>query len=465
MPADLGEGDLIAFKFSGDEEVRLITDRQAVRDYWTTRRREPERGTGSRPWRRRMTPPAVVAAGVPCIITGVVCQPVRLHPKIKGIPPLGDTKGGVQLTSVNQKSFESYGLEDIGCAPVSQRAADAYEKALNSLLANELRHSKLSHDAVVVFWSKGDGALVDLFSDAVNEGNPDSIRALYGSAWKGSQIRLDDDDLSPFYALTLSGAIGRGTVRGWHETTLGAVLKNLRHYFDDLDIVRPPQDEGRAPPPARPLAAVGRPGRPGKHRPEPRLGPVRRHPGRAPLPASRPRLAPSGESVPSGPSTPTAPSLLKAYLCRCPPGRRPVHPRGATHARRSLSRSRLPAGPPVRRPGEDPGGRHRRDATIRDRYYGAASATPVVVFPQLMRKAAAPPGEARRGHLLREAHPADLRRPATADAVPSRPDPGGTGPVRRRLLPPAASAVHQAREDDRRPSHPRLNPHPQEIRP
>jgi CRISPR-associated protein Csd1 len=26
-------------------------------------------------------------------------------------------------------------------------------------------------------------------------------------------------------------------------------------------------------------------------------------------------------------------------------------------------------------------------ATIRDRYYGAASATPVVVFPQLMRKA------------------------------------------------------------------------------
>lgn len=29
MPADLGEGDLIAFKFSGDDEVQLITDRPA----------------------------------------------------------------------------------------------------------------------------------------------------------------------------------------------------------------------------------------------------------------------------------------------------------------------------------------------------------------------------------------------------------------------------------------------------
>ena len=68
----------------------------------------------------------------------------------------------------------------------------------------------LSHDAVVVFWSKGDAGLVDLFSDAVASGNPDSIRALYESTWKGTPIRLDD--LSPFYSLTLSGAIGCGTV-------------------------------------------------------------------------------------------------------------------------------------------------------------------------------------------------------------------------------------------------------------
>src|SRR5205807_718614 len=128
-------------------------------------------------------------------------QPVRLHPKIKGVPPLSDTKGGVQLTSVNAPAFGSYGLDGIGCAPVSQEAADAYEKALNRLLSDSRRKVSLSHNAVAVFWSKGDAGLVDLFSDAVASGNPDSIRALYGSAWKGSPIRLDD--LSPFYCLTL----------------------------------------------------------------------------------------------------------------------------------------------------------------------------------------------------------------------------------------------------------------------
>jgi CRISPR-associated protein Csd1 len=154
------------------------------------------------------------------------------------------------LTSVNASAFVSYGLDDFGCAPVAQNAADAYEKALNRLLADDQRSCRLARNAVVAFWSKGDARLVDLFSDAVASGNPDSIRALYESTWRGSPIHLDD--LSPFYSLTLSGAIGRGTVRGWHETTLGAVLSNLRHYFDDLKIVRRPDDEGKP----RPLLAL-----------------------------------------------------------------------------------------------------------------------------------------------------------------------------------------------------------------
>ena len=381
MPPELGEGDLIAFKFSDDEESRLLTARPAVRAYWATRREDLEHGTG-----HAGTAAAITGAMAwPCLVTGEPGLPVALHPKIKGIPPLSDTKGGVQLTSVNQKSFESYGLEDFGCAPVSRRAADAYEKALNSLLANDLRHTKLSFDSVVVFWSKGDGALVDLFSEAITKGDPGSIRALYGSAWKGSPIRLDDDDLSPFYALTLSGAIGRGTVRGWHETTLGAVLANLRHYFKDLEIARPPQDAGR---------------------PHPLLGLLRQLAVQGDLENIAPNLASDlFAAVLAGRPFPRAvldcairsvrsertiyadrASLLKAYLCR---------------ARRAGDLSIPKVQPMLDEACPAPAYRLGRlfavlekiqedaigaSATIRDRYYGAASATPVVVFPQLMRK-------------------------------------------------------------------------------
>jgi CRISPR-associated protein Csd1 len=382
LPTDLGEGDLIGFQYSNDEEVRLITDRPKVRAYWARRRRQTECGTGL----VGAEPSLTSGEGVmPCLVLGELRPPVELHPKIKGIPPLSDTKGGVQLTSVNQPAFESYDLEEIGCAPVSREAADAYEKALNRLLSDPRRKVSLTHNAVVVFWSKGDAALVDLFSDAIAVGNPDSIRALYESTWKGSPIQLDD--VSPFYSLTLSGAIGRGTVRGWHETTLGAVLRSLRQYFHDLEIVRRQDEEGRP----RPLLALLRqlavqgdleniaPNLAGEvfaailaGRPFPRSvldSAVRR---------TRAERTIYGDRA----------ALLKAFLCRA---------RRAGQFDNSLPEVR----PMLDEACVDPAYRLGRlfavlekiqedaigaNSTIRDRYYGAASATPIVVFPQLMRK-------------------------------------------------------------------------------
>ena len=222
--------------------VRLITDRPKVQQYWLSRRREIEHGrkvapSPTQPQRDNVEEPDTVF----CLITGDYCTPIRLHPNIKGLPPK-EASGGVPLTSTDKPAFKSYGQDVFSCATVSRHAADAYQAALNRLLSDDRRHAKLSYNSVAVFWSKGGEELIDLFSDAVMKGNPDSIRALYGSAWKGSPIQIDDT--SPFYSLTLSGAKGRGTVRGWNETTLGAVTKNLRRYFEDIDIARK-EDEPR----------------------------------------------------------------------------------------------------------------------------------------------------------------------------------------------------------------------------
>jgi CRISPR-associated protein Csd1 len=382
-PAEMLESDLIAFSLYGDE-AGLITDRPAVRAYWAIRRLEAGFGKGDRPPSAGQAPSAGPATGtVPCLVTGQACNPVKLHPKIKGVPPRGDTKGGVQLTSVNQKSFESYELEGFGCAPVSQNAADAYEKALNRLLADERRVTRLSHNSVVVFWSKGDGGLVDLFSDSVSSGDPEAIRALYGSTWKGAEIRLDD--ASPFYCLTLSGAIGRGTVRAWSETTLGAVMRNFRDYFADLRIARRPDDEGR---------------------PRPLLGLLRQLAAQGDMENIAPNIAADlFTAILAGRPFPRAvldlairrvraertlyadrASIIKAYLCR---------------ARRAGDLSLPEVQPMLDEKCDSPAYLLGRlfavlekvqedaigaSATIRDRFYGAASATPVVVFPQLTRK-------------------------------------------------------------------------------
>jgi CRISPR-associated protein Csd1 len=383
LPPDLGEGDLIGFQYV-EGDVGLITDRPAVRAYWATRRREAERGTGQRPRPPGQGTPPPTPDRVRCLITGELCTPVELHPKIKGIPPASDTKGGVQLTSVNAPAFVSYGLDGFGCAPVASNAADAYEKALNHLLADSRRSCRLAHNAVVVFWSKGDAGLVDLFSDAVTFGNPDSIRALYQSTWKGSPIHFED--LSPFYALTLSGAIGRGTVRGWHETTLGAVLTNLRQYFADLTIVRRPEEEGRT----RPLLSL-----------------LRQLAVQGDVENIAPNLAAElFAAILAGRAFPRAvldcavrrirsertingdrAAILKAFLCRA---RRAGQLENSPEVQVMLDEACLD---PAYRLGrlfavlekvqEDAIG---ASATIRDRYYGAASATPIVVFPQLMRK-------------------------------------------------------------------------------
>jgi CRISPR-associated protein Csd1 len=404
LPPDLVSGDLIGFLFAtGVDPPTMVTDRAKVVAYWANRRRQPECGTGKAETIVTALPTPSRERSTTCLVTGEACEPVALHPKLKGIPPVSKTKGGVPLTSVNASAFDSYELGGIGGAVVSRVAADAYEKALNRLLADGYpsptdgtpmprRNFQVSDDTVVVFWSKGDPAAVDLFSDAVGTGEPEAVRAVYNSVWKGKSLDLGDP--SAFYTLTLTGGQGRGTVRGWHETTLGAALKNLKQYFADLDIIRPPNDEGK---------------------PRPLLGLIR-------------QLAVQGklDNVPSGLAAdlfsailagrpfPRAildttvrrvraertiygdrVSLVKAYLCRSGhlPAPRPQPNTIPTCEERFVVLNEDFAEPGYRlgrlfavleKLQDDAIG---ASAGIRDRYYGAASATPVIVFPQLLRKA------------------------------------------------------------------------------
>lgn len=382
LPAEAKSNALFAFQYYRDEDCFVHAQYRIV-EYWGTRR-------------ARSAPQAGTGGTFPCLVLGQRCEPVDKHPLVLRVP--GGTPSGIAFVTFNQDVFESHGLHRNENAPISRRAAEAYTEALKRLLAEEYpdphntgsslprRNFRLSANTVVLFWSTGDPNAVDLFADAVGTGDPEAVRSLYSATWKGQAVALQDT--SRFYALTLRGAQGRGTVRGWHETTLQAVLANVRQYFYDLCIHRPRADA------ARPL----------------------------PLRNLLRQLAVQNEydNIPSGLAAETFAAIvagqplprevLAAAVRRNRAERTPHYADRAALIKATLNRlgragllaphipkvdimldENCPS--PAYRLGrlfavlekiqEDA---TNANVTIRDRYYGAASATPVVVFPQLLRK-------------------------------------------------------------------------------
>ena len=244
-PDQYKKGDRFTFVYAPDVDL-LACQRPKVKRWWK-KQREQQSGSGN----------------VFCLVTGQPCSPTTKHPKLKNVPQRG-AQGEIALLSFNKSAFWSYGWKYHSNAPVSREAAEACATALNRLLdprpqnakgeALPVRHVRLSGDTVVCFWSpkaKEQGfldALPDLFA-----ADPEQVANLYHALWRG---RMPDiDDASAFYAVTLSGAQGRATLRDWLESTVSEVAEHLRQHFEDLAIVRSkPRD--RELPPAVPLQTL-----------------------------------------------------------------------------------------------------------------------------------------------------------------------------------------------------------------
>lgn len=250
LPQGCASNDLFAFldPFEGD---RLVTDRPRVREYWSMLRARAEA-----PDLERQI----------CLVSGLPAVPVDKLPLIKNVP--GGSTSGVALVSFNSNAFESYGWKGNENALISRDAAEACATALNRLLhpafpdpKNQGQtlpplHLRLSSDTAVCFWTSKEVA--DDFASqlaALLEANIDRVRDLYRSIWRGVPVPIDDP--SAFYALTLSGSQGRAILRDWLEETVGRVAENLAQHFADLAIVRntPPPKE-RELPPALPLRVL-----------------------------------------------------------------------------------------------------------------------------------------------------------------------------------------------------------------
>jgi len=166
-----------------------------------------------------------------CIVCGQT-KPVltRLQGKIKGVP--GGQTAGTSIISANEEAYLSYGLDASLVAPTCAACGERFTRAANSLLSSRTNRLTIG-DAAFIFWTRDDIGF-DAFT-ALNDPNPEEVRALLDSARSGKD-RTDIEDTN-FYAAALSASGGRVVVRDWIDTTVGEVQQHLKEWFAGQDIV------------------------------------------------------------------------------------------------------------------------------------------------------------------------------------------------------------------------------------
>lgn len=191
-------------------------------------------------WERRAGAQRALGKTARCLVTGREGPIADTHPKLKNVP--GAQAAGAALVSFNAAAFESHALEQGDNAPISQEAALGYVLALNDLLrrTDQRRYRQgiaLGEDSVLVFWTRDAPQQESLLLSWMDPTEED-LRRFVESPLRGLEPGELDD--RRFYSLTLAGNSGRVAVRDWFESSVGEVKRNVRRYFDDLRIGEAP---------------------------------------------------------------------------------------------------------------------------------------------------------------------------------------------------------------------------------
>lgn len=180
-----------------------------------------------------------------CLITGKKDVIESLHTPLKGIAGANTT--GAYIVSFNQPAFRSYGKEQGNNAPVGKKAAFAYTTAINMLTDKDSQNKFRLADCTVLFWAAKKTEFENRFSFffvGPSKDDPDrnsrEIKALYDSVKSGKLSTEGDTD---FYVLGLSPNAARLSVRFWKEGTVKDFADNFILHFDDLEIIRGKKDE------------------------------------------------------------------------------------------------------------------------------------------------------------------------------------------------------------------------------
>ncbi len=342
-----------------------------------------------------------------CLVTGEFASPAKLHPTIKNVN--GAQSSGASLVSFNQDAFESYGKTQGDNSPVSDVAAFGYGTALNYLLrrSEDNNHRLQIGDATVVFWAEAASArrsqaAESLFNILLQPPAPDDeaentlLHATLAKIAKGrplEELNPDFQSDTRIHVLGLAPNASRLSIRFWQVDTLKIFARRVSEHYQDLLLEPKPW---KSEPAVWRLLAETVPHRTGS---KPKLDDVAPH-----LAGEMARAILTGQRYPrsllsnllmrmraDGDVTSLRVALCKAVLAR-----------DARLSKHNSDNKEIPVS--LDTDNTDPGyllGRlfaslesvqraalgGKVNATIRDRFFGSASATPASIFPVLMRNA------------------------------------------------------------------------------
>lgn len=349
------------FRIQGEE--RFLHDIPAIKQYWANSR---SGASGDD------------VEGM-CLVSGQRAPLARLHPVIKGVRDAQSS--GASIVSFNKTAFESLGKNQSFNSPVGELAAFKYTTALNYLLDRQHGRKLQVGDATCVFWAdEPSGVAEDIFGFGLDPGGVEDeerakeIGRRLQQAVNGEAV-LPDPGVN-FHVLGLSPNASRVSIRFWISGTAIEMIQRVVEHQRRLEIVKSKQDSDWIPL----WMILLQTARESKEIPPQLSGALLR-------------------SVLSGGPYPH--SLLAAVVRRMRAERDVRHVKAATikailnHNHQKEISTMLDVSRPegayhlgrlfacLERAQEDamPG----LNATIKDRYFGAASATPATVFPRLIR--------------------------------------------------------------------------------
>jgi len=198
------------------------------------------------------------AVQMQCLVTGEVEPIARLHPSIQGVRAANPT--GASLVGFNERAYESYNrIKGQGLnSPVSQRVASGYGVALNYLLSNQNPNRKIYlGDTTVVYWAESENkGYASAFAALINpefleaESAEDQIprkkaekkmgetaeKVQKGQALDVAKLREGLDESTRFYVLGLASNAARLAVRFYLTEPFGVFAERIMQHYDDLKI-------------------------------------------------------------------------------------------------------------------------------------------------------------------------------------------------------------------------------------
>ncbi len=177
---------------------------------------------------------------MPNLVSGDRIPIARIHePKIKRIRDAQSS--GATIVSFNKDSYESYGKEQGTNSPIGVTDAFKYCTALNTLTNAKDRRLHLG-DMTIVFWADKPSAFesewLEILGDTHSGEDQRTLKEIRNTiAALGRGKPVDDiDPGTPFYILGLAPNAARLSVRMWLAGTIGEFAGRLDMHLNDLEI-------------------------------------------------------------------------------------------------------------------------------------------------------------------------------------------------------------------------------------